>query len=206
MTEYSESIELSDQDQSDLDRLFAEPDGVEATEAPAFHTVLEVWREVLRPASALAGEKVTPAYAGKMVQSYPGIGFADVQELQARYYAKIEQLLDILHLEISTDDNCLVYTDPAEDAAENAHHYKNLLATWQLLFQQWELEWDCTDPAAAVELAAWSEVYKMFFGPTGITQFLDNIKLEYTEDDSATLSELLQDQREEFLAGAVTGE
>jgi hypothetical protein len=202
--EYTETIELSDQDQEDIAKLYALPTAEE--EVPVQHTILEVWREVLAPAQKLAGEKVTPQYASKMVATYPGLTLADCREVQARYYAKIGQLAEILDLEISSDPDCLSYLDaPEEDAAENAYHYKGLLITWQQLFLQWELEWTCTDPDAAAELAAISEVHKLFFGPTGLTQHLDNIRLEYTEDDAATLAEVLQEQREAYTE-AVSGE
>ena len=103
----------------------------------------------------------------------------------------------VLDNEISTDDQCLTYTEPAEDAKENSHHYKNLLLQWQLMFLQWELEWDPTTPYAAIELGAISEAHKMFFGQTGITAFLDNIGFEYTEDDQQVMQETLAEFRGE---------
>jgi hypothetical protein len=176
-------------------------DQPEEGKAPAYHTVLEVWREVLRPAAALSYEKVTPQYASKMLQSYAGLTFASTQELQDRYYQKIQQMADILDLEISGDKDCLSYSSPEEDVAENHTHYKSLLFKWQELLLQWELEWGCGDVDAAVELAAVSEIHKLFFSPTGLTAFLDNIRLELTEDDQEELAELLQEQRDAYTEG-----
>ena len=205
--EYTESIELSEQDQADIIQLYGEPDGGPAGEIPAYHTILEVWRAVLEPAAELAKEKVTPQYASKMVATYAGLTLADCKDLQASYYAKIGQLAEILDLEIKSDPDCLSYSEPEDDAEENAYHYKGLLLTWQQLFLQWELEWTCTDEGAGVELAAISEVHKLFFGQTGLTQHLDNIRLEYTEDDQAELAEALQEQRDQFVTTeAVNGE
>lgn len=162
-----------------------------------FHTILEVWREVLKPAATESGNRVTAGWAAKIVNSYSGITFDQMNEFRDRYYAKIAQLVEILHKEISTDRDCLTYDTPELDAEENAQHYKNLLQDWQIAILRWELEWDCTDEYAGVELGCISEVHKMFFGQTGLSQFLDNIKLEYTETDQRELAELLEQVRAE---------
>ena len=80
--------------------------------------------------------------------------------------------------------------------AENSGHYKNLLMTWQLAFLAWELAWECTDPHAVAELAAISEVHKLFFSDTGITAYLDNIRFQYTEADRDDLTAALNELRE----------
>lgn len=192
MSEDSNVIELSERDKADLDALgtYSE-DG----EMPSFHTVLEVWREVLKPAAEEGAKKPTPQWCNRMVSTYTGLRFADMYELRDRYFGKIDELLEILKFEISTDPDCLSYATPEEDATENSAHYKNLLLSWQQAVLQWELDWDCTDEGAEVELAAVSEVHKMFFGQTGLTAFLDNIKFEYTEADQQQLAEALQEQQ-----------
>ena len=193
--EFSESIEGPETGEPFTDdeiRDFME----RGPEAPSFHPVLEVWREVLRPAATEATTKVTPQWASRIIQSYPQIQFADMNAVRDSYFGKILQLAKVLDLEIEEDDECLGYTTPEEDVEHNAHHYKNLLLNWQLAFLQWELDWDCTDDHAAVELAAISEVHKMFFGQNGITAFLDNIKFEFTESDSAYLAEALQELKD----------
>lgn len=190
MTDPVESIEMSDQDEKDLQKL------LEEGKAPEFHPVLEVWQEVLRPAADLADEKVTPQWASKMVAMYPRLEFGDMNDMQRRYFTKLEELGQILATEISSDTDCLSWSTPEADATENGKHYRNLLRDWQLQFLQWELDWDTTDPQAAVELAAISEVHKMFFSETGITAYLDNIKFEYTEADQRELAEALAELRD----------
>lgn len=190
MTEPVESIEMSDQDERDLEKLLAEGN------PPEFHPVLEVWREVLKPATELAKEKVTPQWASKMVATYPRVEFADMELMQHLYFAKIGELAEILDAEIATDKDCLTYRTPEEDVEENSDHYKNLLRDWQLAFLQWEMDWETTSPTAPVELAAISEVHKMFFGQTGLTAYLDNIKFEFTEEDQQSLAQALMDLRD----------
>lgn len=190
MTEPVESIEMSTKDEEDLQKLLSE--GTE----PEFHPVLEVWREVLRPAAELAKEKVTPQWASKMVATYPKVEFADMELMQHLYFSKIGELAEVLDAEIATDKDCLTYRSAEEDAEENSDHYKNLLRDWQLTFMQWELDWETTSPTAPVELAAISEVHKMFFGQTGLTAYLDNIKFEFTEEDSTNLAESLMALRD----------
>jgi hypothetical protein len=197
MEEFVETIEGPE---ADVVPLFGDAEATEA-EVPNYHTVLEVWREVLKPAAKLSYEKVTPQYASKMLATYPGLDYPACQDLQDRYYLKIQQLADVLDLEISGDSDCLTFDTPEDDVAENFTHYKSVLFKWQELFLQWELEWGCGDTDAAVELAAISEIHKLFFGPTGITAFLDNIRLELTEADQEELAELLQEQRDAYTEG-----
>lgn len=185
-----ESIEMSEKDEADLQKLLEE--GAD----PVFHPVLQVWREVLSNGPELAKEKVSPQWASKIVATYAGVTFADMEEVQAGYFDKIAELAKILDLEIATDKECLTYTTPEEDATENATHYKNILRDWQLSFLQWELDWNTRDPYAAVQLAVISEVHKMFFGPTGLTAYLDNIKFEFTEQDQMDLAEALTELRD----------
>jgi hypothetical protein len=190
-------IEFSESDLADLKEL-----GVTGGDAPTFHTILEVWREVLAPAYDQLSVKVTPQWASKMVQSYPELKFADCTALQESYFGKLIDLLDIIKAEIATDDECLTYSTPEEDVENNSGHYLEVLTQWQLTFLGWELAWSCEDEDAAVELAAISETHKAIFGDLGMTQFLDNIKFEFTDADSAALAEKLQALRN----GEVEGE
>lgn len=171
-------LRMSEQDEADLELL---ANG----EKPAYHTVLEVWREVLKPAADEATKKVHPAWASRITGQFPSIAFADMNVFRDRYYGKIIELADLLHDVIESDDECLNYETPEEDVEHNSHHYRELLFQWQARILLWEQQWDCTDGWAAVELGAISEVHKMFFSQTGITAFLDNIKFEYTERDQA---------------------
>lgn len=189
----TESVETIEQDNdAEVSNLFGEDGG----DAPSYHTILEVWREVLTPARTEQHEPVTAAWANRMINTYPEIRYADMEEFRDRYFAKIIQLLEILELEIESDDTALDHLDPEEDATLNADHYKNLLLQWQLAITQWEKDWACTDPYAGVELGTISEVHKQVFGQVGLTQYLDTIQFEYTEADQADLAEAINELRE----------
>lgn len=186
-----------------IDGHFGEPESVqgevlseEILEAPSYHTILEVWREVLKPAAQEATKNVTAGWANRILSAYHGLEFKNMVLFRDRYFAKLEQLFQLVLDEIATDADCLSYGTPEEDREENAQHYKNLLRSWQLAILQWELDWDCTAPDAAIEVAAISEVHKMFFGQQGITAFLDNIQLEFTEEDQQELADALEELRE----------
>jgi hypothetical protein len=187
----SERIDFSDQDLADLEELGVGPGNPEAT----FHPILMIWREVLKPARAELTAKITPQWATRVVGAYTEMRYADMPYFRDFYFTKLLQLADILDIEIATDDDCLTYATPEEDAVENATHYKNLLLQWQLAVLQWEMDWETTDEHAAVELAAISEVHKMFFGQTGLTAFLENIGFEFTEGDQQELGEALEEFR-----------
>lgn len=184
---------LSDEDQRDLSQLYNEP------EVPEFHPVLEVWREVLKPIATSRLEPVSPQWANRICGAYREINYADMVRYRENYFDKLEDIAGILAEEIATDPDCLTYRDPAEDAKENALHYKNLLLCWQQAILQWELDWDTEDPDAAIEAAAISEVHKLVLGEQGICAYLDTIGFEYTEADQNLLAEALNEQREHMV-------
>jgi hypothetical protein len=191
MTENNERIEYTDQDQADLDKLY------ETGEMPTYHPLLQVWREVLKPAAEEAKSKVTPQWANRITQSYREVNFEDCEYVRDSYFAKIAELAKILDLEIASDDDCLTYDTPEDDVAENSHHYQNLLLQWQLALLKWEMDWECTDLYAGAELAAISEVHKMFFSAEGLTAHLESIRFEFTEADQQLLADALLEFRGE---------
>lgn len=194
--EFIETIELSPEDEAAVAQFSEQLDA----EPPTYHALIKLWRDVLSNAEAEGQKKVTPQWANKMVQSYPGIGFGDVETLRDTYFGMLAEMVNILNWEISLDPQCTTPTTPEEDVEENAHHYKNVLLTWQLLFLQYELEWEASSPYAAVDLAALSETHKTLFGGAdrpGLVAFLDNIGFteHYTEADQEDLRAALEELR-----------
>lgn len=169
-------------------------EAIEGTEE--YHTILEVWREVLRPAEKERYAKITPQWANRIVSAYRELNFADMPNFRDSYFAKIEDLAEILRIEIHTDDECMNVMSAEEDVQNNGFHYLNVLIDWQRQFLQWELAWDCTSLNAAAELAAISEVHRMFFDATGLTSLLDNIQFEITDSDRDLLAAALQELKD----------
>jgi hypothetical protein len=163
---------------------------------PQFHTVLEVWREVLKPAEAERTKRVTPQWANRIVGAYQGITFADMEGFRDLYFGRLGELNQILLDEIASDEDCLTYATAEEDLENNHGHYKALLFNWQLHFMGWELAWECTSATAEIELAVISEIHKMFFGDTGITPFLESIRFEFTDADQHELTAALEALRD----------
>jgi hypothetical protein len=185
-------ILLSEQDKADLEALNAEED------VPPYHTILESWREVLRPAAKEGDKRPTPQWCNKLVASYIGLTYADMYNFRDLFFSRIGKLLEILEGVIDSDDECLHYTSAEEDRAENAKHYKEILKLWQLEILRWELDWDCLNPDAAADLASISEVHKMFFeAGMGLVQWLENIQLNFTEADQTELALALKGLQEE---------
>lgn len=146
-----------------------------------FHTILEVWREVLKPAQAAATEHITPQWASRITSKYAELKFADMPEFRDRYFAKIAELDGILYAVIEADEESLNQATAEEDVEHNSENYITVLTQWQITVLGWELDWDCTDPGAGAELAAISEVHTMFFGDVGLTSLLDQISFEFTD-------------------------
>ena len=162
----------------------------------AYHSILEVWREVLKPARTERTTKITPQWANRIVTTYQGVDFGDMHHFRDRYFDKIAELENILLGEIELDDECLNVTKPEEDVEHNTHHYINVLTNWQKTFLSWELDWSAAASDAAVELAAISEVHRMFFDQNGLTALLDQIKFEFSDDDRDLLAAELQELRD----------
>lgn len=174
-----------DKDDLTVDDIIAEANKAE------YHTILEVWREVLKPAASERVKRITPQWATRIVNSYSRISYYDMPAFRDLYFGKILHLATLLEDEIATDDECLNLTSAEEDAEHNSNHYLNVLFAWQMQFMQWEIEWDSTSSEAALEVAALAEVHKMFFDPQGITALLDQINFQFTDTDRDTLGELL---------------
>lgn len=180
MTENNTTEGLSEKDLADLDAL-------SNGQAPSFHPILEVWKKVLEPLDTERHEKVTPQFASRITASYRGIEFGDMNEYRDRYFDKLAELRDVLHAELETDEDYDKPESPEEDLEHNSRHYRQLLLDWQKVILRWELEWECTAPDAAIELAAISEAHKMFFGQTGITDFLQHINFQFTDAEQAEI-------------------
>jgi hypothetical protein len=170
-------------------------DILEQANAAPYHSILEVWREVLKPAHKERKAKITPQWANRIVTTYAGVVFNDMHYFRDRYFDKIAELEKVLLTEIELDDECLNVTSPEEDVEHNSHHYINVLTDWQKTFLSWEIEWSAAASDAAVELAAISEVHRMFFDQNGLTALLDQIKFEFSDADRDLLAAELQDLR-----------
>ena len=179
------------QDETTIEGELTVEDIIAEANNAGYHTILEVWREVLRPAASEQTKRITPQWATRVVNTYHGITYADMPAFRELYFGRILHLASILDDEIATDDECLKLTSAEEDVEHNVHHYLNVLFAWQMQFMQWEIEWDATSPTAAVEVAALAEVHKMFFDPQGLTALLDQINFQFTDTDRDTLGELL---------------
>lgn len=199
-SEYTEHVEppvidvLSAQDEEDLAKLLAE----EAPEA-TYHTILQVWSEILKEENLEANAVITLAWAQAIVGKYHGITFADLPAFRDAYFEKIREMVKILRLEIETDDECLNHKTMDEDRELNAEHYLNILHQWQLAFLQTELEWDCTADTAAIDVAVLAEVHEIFFGQKGLVGHLEAIKLEFSEADQQDLMDALSEFRANFV-------
>lgn len=193
-TEEIEQPELSAQDIADLEKLneaFESGD----LEAPSYHTILQVWREILSPITEVRKTPPTPRWSVTILGRYQGLTFADMGTVHELYFDRLEELRAVLLGEIAEDEECLNYTSAEEDIEHNTHHYKNLLLNWQLANLQWELDWKHDDADAAAQLAAMGEVHNMFFSQTGIVALLDQVGLEMTEADSQDITDALEELR-----------
>ena len=161
-----------------------------------YHTILELWKSVIGPASREANTRITPQWATRIVNVYPGVTHADMVRFRDLFYERVTELANILDIEIEQDDESLKRTSAEEDAEENRGHYINVITMWQKAALLWELDWDCTSPDAAVGVAVMSEIHKMFFEQNGLIALLDQINLEFTDSDRDGLTSELEELRQ----------
>jgi hypothetical protein len=187
-----ESIEIPD-DVSEL------TDG--GHEALPYRSLLEIWRAVIQPAVSgeMRKDPISPQWATKMVTTYPGISFADVDGIHHGVFDLAAELGALLDEEIASDDECLKVVSAEEDVERNSGHYRNMLIAWQVHLMLIELNWKPSDKRAAVQLAVLSEVQQMFLGQTGLVAHLDTIGFQYTDEDQAELADHLMAKRAEAL-------
>lgn len=173
----------------------------EAQPQAPYRTLLEVWRAVLEPAGTgeMRTDPISPQWATKMVTTYPGVGFADVEGIHHGVFDMAAELAEMLDDEIASDDECLKKATAEEDATENARHYKDMLAKWQAHLVQAELAWRPSHREAAVELAVLSEVQQMFLGEMGLVAHLDSIGFQFTDEDRLELEAHLKATRDMIL-------
>lgn len=167
-------------------------------QAPEFHPILRVWQEILDASKKVRQERITPQWALRVVTTHADMHFQDMTDYRDLYYQSIDELAEALKVEIETDDECLKYATPEEDAENNTFHYLNVIIAWQKIILTWELEWDVDAPDAPVQLAVISEVHKMFFGEVGLTSLLDQINFEFTEDSQDLLRAELEELKENW--------
>ena len=171
-------------------------DILDEAEDTKYHTILEIWREVMKPAQQERLKKITPQWANRITGSYREVSFRDMNIFKNLYFNKIDEFRAVLDDEISTDAECLNLTSPEEDARLNGFHYLNVLINWQRTLMYWELNWDCSDLSAGCEIAAISEVHRMVFGENGMTGLLDAINFEFTDADRELLAASLQELKD----------
>lgn len=166
---------------------------MEKAESAPYNPVLKIWQTLLSAAQNVRNESITPQWAVKVTQDYPQLSFADMPFYRDMLYNKIDLFKEVLNIEIESDDECLKVISPEEDLERNGRLYLNVLILWQKLILTWELDWNCEDPDAAVELATIADVHKMFFADNGIVALLEEIKFEMTDDKRELLTEELEE-------------
>lgn len=102
-----------DKDDLTVDDIIAEANNA------GYHTILEVWREVLRPAASEQTKRITPQWATRVIGTYHGITYADMPAFRELYFGKILHLAGILDDEIASDDECLNLTSAEEDVEQD---------------------------------------------------------------------------------------
>lgn len=153
-------------------------------------TLLETWRELLKSIDTTRDEPIGPAEASRILQKWPNLKVQELSLHKAWFYDYLSTMHSILLLELAQDPAALQHIE--DDAVDNHHHYLNLIMQWQLQLQHWTSSWDSDAKDAHITMAALAETQQFFFGPNGMSNHLDQIQFEFTEDDATLVAEALE--------------
>ena len=187
MTEilYDESIDQADDTPTDGSISF----GVGIT-----HTVLEVWSNILANVEAVEKEHLPMQVASRLVNTYPGLVFQRLPEYVTMYSNCLREARDILTAVIESEPEALKRVEA--DGVDNHHLYLQMLVSWQQLQQEWENGWDCTAEDSAYSFAAIADAATFLLGNNGLISHLDSNKFETSEEDMASVHEILYGSEE----------
>ena len=197
MSDNTEDVQLSTQDEADLALM-------EALSQPVEHTLLRVWSEVLSNIDKVAAEKVSPVIANKIVSSWPKLSFQDVPRYHDLYHAMLRLYRDELQQIIDDNPGALKHTAPAgqegSDAIENRAIYLEVLFQWHMINVRLEKNWNASDPDSHVQIAAIADSAAFTIGPNGLTQHLaqPQVGFNWGDEDQQALQERVL-QAEELL-------
>ena len=153
-----------------------------------YNALLKVFKKLLEPVKDLKTEKPTMQYCSRIIDNYTGIEFKDMDRYNEQYCDYVLEPMNILDIEIKSDDECLSVTNEEEDLEQNRAHYLNLILQWQIAMQQWSFDWDCLDKNAAIKLAAQNEAGLLVFGEKGLAGFFSSINFNLSEDEQQTIT------------------
>lgn len=195
MTENITPIELSEQDQLDLEAMGVVPD-----DAPAEvkRTLLEIWNAIFDSLEANEAERISPETAVRVTQMWPLLTIQDVPLYHERYFARLRELRTTLHMFVADFPEALEHTE--DDAEKNGDIYTGLLIDWQVRIQDWQLAWDVSEPTSHVQLAADADALNFTVGQHGMANHLSEIGFDFSEERQGRIVEALDDAKNMTLA------
>lgn len=165
----------------------------EPPETPAeYRTLLSTWEHLLTDAQRLAAVPVRVPVATRMLGAYLGLTFADLEPLNARYYEHVAAMLEVLQMEIAAaPEATFQVTTAEEDGNDNRGIYKAVIYNWRLYLHEVELSWRAGSETAAIDVAVLGELTSTFFSQNGLVSLLENLMVEFSEEENDELHALL---------------
>lgn len=174
--EYTETIELDEEDQTALDQIMSD-----AQAAPEF-SLLRVWAELLSNIEEVEGQPIPMYLAGQLTSVWPKLSFQDIKTYHELYHGYLSEVRDLLHEEIKDNPGCLDH-EGDEDAKENARIYRDLVVAWNVLLDAYEREWRTEDEDSHIRYAALVDVRRMLFARDGLAGHLEARGVSFDEDE-----------------------
>lgn len=160
-------------------------------EAPAKHTILKVWKEILSNVDKSAAEKVSMDMALRLLRSYPFLTMAHTHEVHQELHEILAEARNILDVVLEQHPKAIDQVE--DDGQSNREAYLNIVLLWQQMLQERQREWDPRNDFAEAEAAGYVEAFSMLVGQNGLLPQLDSIDFQPKEEELTAIQDALNE-------------
>lgn len=164
-------------------------------EDPTYHSILEVWRNMLDPEHQDRGRAPTPDWCAVLIARWPFLRFADCGIVQAEYFRIFDNVHAVL-AQVFEDNPQAFEAETREEDIENKELYVFLLKEFQKALFVTQSEWSFDDPEAGAKMAALGEAQQQILGKDGLASYLGVIGLPFTQEEQDAMNQELTEFRE----------
>lgn len=158
-------------------------DGTEEHRAPEY-ALLRVWLELLSNVENVRDQPIPLVVAHKIVNAWPKLSYQDTAKYHQLYHGLLVEVRNILKEVVDEHPGCLDF-EGEDDARENHGIYHELVIAWNVLLDQYELEWRAEAEDSHITLAAMVDVRAFLFSRTGFAGYMEHRGITFDTDEIA---------------------
>lgn len=157
------------------------------------HSLLRIWSEVLSNVERARDEGVNMSVAGRIVSSWPQISFQETAIYHNMYHEILLELRELLIKTIRDNPGAIDHMEKA-DMELNHKLYEQLVIDWNILLDEYELEWNAQDEDSHIWYAAIVDARVFLFNREGFAGHLESRGFTLDSDE---IFEAIRAAREE---------